>query len=151
MSPQAWWTTFSADFYIHDMVFQFWMSKCLPTAPSLYPIFQTVSVSILETFPRMDLLSKDHPTWWTLGSPSLRSCSSQGHQQLRRHMDIKSLWGFLKKQSLRLLWERTATISSRQSFLAAPGVQLFWCGWPKQIPSAFDIRHSSGTIDILLG
>lgn len=36
-------TSSSADFHFHDMAFQFWMSKYLLPAPSLYPVFQTLS------------------------------------------------------------------------------------------------------------
>lgn len=150
MSPEALRTSFSADFYFQGMAFKIWVSKCLLSAPPLYPVSQTLSFNprhISKSGSALQRPAHLMNPWIFHLEVSLQS----GTDKFRRHMGSKSPRDSLQEQSVQLLQERTATINSRRSFLAAPGVQLFRWGWPKQIPSAFDMRHSSGTADILLG
>lgn len=124
LSPQARRTSFSADFYFHGMAFQIWVSKCFLPAPSLYPASQTLSFNPRHISKSGSALQR--PTHmmnpWIV---HLEVSLQPGTDKLRSQMGSKSLRGFLKEQSVQLLWERTVTINSRRSFLAAPGVQLF--------------------------
>lgn len=102
--PQVSFHTSSMNFILCWLLFLWhclsvvWMSERFLPVPSLYPVFQILSfISWHISKSGSALLRPSHPTWLALGSSSFRSCFSQGHRQLRRHMGSKSLWGFLKR------------------------------------------------------
>ena len=119
----------------------------------LFIILSKLPISTLGTaFLRMDLLQKDPSTWWALGPSFFRFCSSQRDTgSLVGTWSANPLENFSKSNQFNCALGDNSRNQFQTEFSGSTEGAVPLCGWTKQIPSAFDMRHSSGTIDILLG
>ena len=79
-----------------------WMSTWFLPAPSLYHIFQAHNFNSWHCISQNGSPPQRPFHLMSPGSSFFRFCFSQGHRQHSRHLVSKSLWEFLKKQSLQL-------------------------------------------------
>lgn len=119
----------------------------------LFIIFSKLTISILGlAFLRIDLLPKDPSTWWTQDHlPSAGSASARDTGSPVGTWSANPLENFSKSNQFNCAQGENSSNQFQPELSGSTEGAVPLCGWKKQIPSFFDMRHSTGTIDILLG